>query len=517
VGAHSYEDPAGATADSPLDRLTSWHSDWTGLRVAVLGLGVTGFAAADTLAELGADVLVVAGRAPDDRARLLEVLGIPLVTADLDAAPDELVAHRAELIIVSPGFHPDHALLQWAASERIPVWGDIELAWRLRDKVGAPAPWILVTGTNGKTTTVQLTATMLAAGGHRVAPCGNIGVPVLDAIRDPQGWDVLVVELSSYQLHHLPLSGPGALLPWSSVCLNLADDHLDWHGSAEAYRAAKAKVYENTAVACVYNKADLATMRMVEDADVQDGARAIGFGLGVPGPSDFGIVDGILCDRAFLEDRFETAIELSTVTDLAAAGLAAPHIVANILAAAALARSFDVSPEAIRSALATFSLDAHRIEVVATSAGVSWVDDSKATNPHAADASLAAFDSVVWVVGGLLKGVDIDALVAKHVGRLRGAVVIGVDRNELLASFRRHAPALRVFEIDSDDTGEVMPTAVSLAAALAEAGDVVLLAPAAASMDQFASYAERGAKFAQAVHDYLGGGSDDDSSSNPGD
>jgi UDP-N-acetylmuramoylalanine--D-glutamate ligase len=323
--------------------------------------------------------------------------------------------------------------------------------------------------------------------------------------------------LSSYQLHHLPLSGPGALAPWSSVCLNLADDHLDWHGSAEAYRAAKAKVYENTAVACVYNKADLATMRMVEEADVQDGARAIGFGLGVPGPSDFGIVDGILCDRAFLEDRFETAIELSTVTDLAAAGLAAPHIVANVLAAAALARSFDVPPEAIRTALATFSLDAHRIEVVATAAGVNWVDDSKATNPHAADASLAAFDSVVWVVGGLLKGVDIDALVAKHVGRLRGAVVIGVDRTELLASFKRHAPALRVFEIDSDDTGEVMPTAVSLAAALAEAGDVVLLAPAAASMDQFASYAERGAKFAQAVHDYLGGGSDDDSSSNPGD
>jgi UDP-N-acetylmuramoylalanine--D-glutamate ligase len=516
VGAHSYNEPAETADPGPLDRLTSWHSDWSGLRVAVLGLGMTGFAAADTLAELGADVLVVAGTAPDDRARLLKVLGIPLVTADLDSAPEELTAHRAELIIVSPGFHPDHALLQWAAAQRIPVWGDIELAWRLRDKVGPAAPWILVTGTNGKTTTVQLAATMLAAGGHRVAPCGNIGVPVLDAIRDPQGWDVLVVELSSYQLHHLPTAGPGALAPWSSVCLNIADDHLDWHGSAAAYREAKAKVYENTAVACVYNKADLVTMGMVEDADVQDGARAIGFGLGVPGPSDLGIVDGILCDRAFLEERFETAIELTTVTDLAAAGLAAPHIVVNILAAAALARSFDVPPAAIRSALATFSLDAHRIEVVATAAGISWIDDSKATNPHAADASLAAFDSVVWVVGGLLKGVDIDALIAKHVGRLRGAVVIGVDRTELLASFQRHAPALRVFEIDSDDTGEVMPTAVSLAATLAEAGDVVLLAPAAASMDQFASYAERGAKFADAVHDYLGGGSNADSSSYPG-
>ncbi|WP_120337105.1 UDP-N-acetylmuramoyl-L-alanine--D-glutamate ligase [Cryobacterium soli] len=507
---------ADTPSDERLERLTSWHSEWTGLRVAVLGLGMTGFAAADTLGELGADVLVVAGTAPDDRARLLEVLGIPLLTADLDSVPAALAAHAPELIIVSPGFHPDHPVLLWARSESIPVWGDIELAWRLRDKVGAPAPWILVTGTNGKTTTVQLAATMLAAAGHRVAPCGNIGVPVLDAVRDPQGWDVLVVELSSYQLHHLPLTGPGALVPWSSVCLNVADDHLDWHGSADAYRDAKAKVYANTTVACVYNKADRATMRMVEDAEVGDGARAIGFGLGVPGPSDLGIVDGIVCDRAFLEDRFDSAIELTTVTDLAAAGLAAPHVVANILAAAALARSFDVAPAAIRAALETFRLDAHRIEVVAVQNGISWIDDSKATNPHAADASLAAFDSVVWLVGGLLKGVDIGDLVARHVGRLRGAVIIGVERDEVLAAFRRHAPALRVFEIDSDDTGEVMPSAVGLAGSLAEAGDVVLLAPAAASMDQFASYAERGAKFAQAVHDYLGGGSHEDSSSYPG-
>jgi len=511
-------DAAHTASPSPsrLDQLTSWHADWTGLRVVVLGLGVTGFAAADTLAELGADVLVIADRAPDDRARLLEVLGVPLVEADLDSVPDALIAHRPELLIVSPGFHPDHPLLQFAAESTLPVWGDIELAWRLRDKVGPAAPWILVTGTNGKTTTVQLTATMLAAAGHRVAPCGNIGVPVLDAVRDPQGWDVLVVELSSYQLHHLPQAGVGALAPWASVCLNVADDHLDWHGSAAAYREAKAMVYNNTQVACVYNKADGATMTMVEDAEVQDGARAIGFGLGVPGPSDLGIVDGILCDRAFLEDRFDTAIELCTVTDLVEAGLAAPHIVANILAASALARSFDVPPATIRSALAGFQLDAHRIEVVAIHAGISWVDDSKATNPHAADASLAAFDSVVWLVGGLLKGVDIDALVAKHVGRLRGAVVIGADRTEVLAAFRRHAPALPVLEIVSDDTGQVMPSAVSLAATLAETGDVVLLAPAAASMDQFLSYAERGAKFAAAVHDYLGGGSHDDSSSTPG-
>ena len=516
AGRHADEaGPAGADA-ARLDGLTSWHSDWSGLRVAVLGLGVTGFAAADTLVELGADVLVVAGDAPADTIRLLDVIGAGLVQAAPGVVPHELTRHRPEVLIASPGYHPDHALLLWAARAGVPVWGDIELAWRLRDKVGPAAEWILVTGTNGKTTTVQLTATMLAAAGLRVAPCGNIGVPVLDAVRDPQGWDVLVVELSSYQLHHLPRTGPGALVPFSSVCLNIADDHLDWHGSAEAYRDAKATVYANTQVACVYNKADAATIRMVEDADVQEGARAIGFGLGAPGPSDFGIVEGILCDRAFHEDRFETAIEITTAPELRAHGLSAPHLLADILAASALARSFGVAPGVIHDALEGFRLDAHRIEIVAEFAGIRWIDDSKATNPHAADASLTAFETVVWLVGGLLKDVDVDDLVARHVGRLRGAVIIGADRSVLRDAFARHAPELPVFEIDADDTGQVMPGAVRLAAGLAETGDVVLLAPAAASMDQFTDYAQRGRLFAEAVREHLGGEADEDSASNPG-
>ncbi|TDW31490.1 UDP-N-acetylmuramoyl-L-alanine--D-glutamate ligase [Cryobacterium psychrophilum] len=498
------EIPVAGVPASRLDGLTSWHADWTNLRVAVLGLGVTGFAAADTLAELGADVLVVASGGPDERAQLLNVLGVALVQSDLSEVPAELAAHQADLVIVSPGFHPDHVLLNWARAQGIAVWGDIELAWRLRNKMGVPAEWLLVTGTNGKTTTVQLAATMLASAGYRVAPCGNIGVPVLDAIRDPQGWDVLVVELSSYQLHHLPRTGPGALQPWSSVCLNVADDHLDWHGSAEAYREAKATVYFNTGVACIYNKADAATLRMVENAEVREGARAIGFGLGVPGPSELGIVEGILCDRAFLDDRFEQALELATLTELAGAGLSAPHVVADVLAASALARSFGVDPETVRSALVTFHLDAHRIEVVALHEGIHWIDDSKATNPHAADASLASFDSVVWLVGGLLKGVNVDELVRKHASRLRGAVIIGVDRLALRDAFARHAPLVPVFEVESDDTEQVMPGAVRLAASVARAGDVVLLAPAAASMDQFNSYAERGKAFNQAVHQFLG-------------
>ncbi|WP_139418415.1 UDP-N-acetylmuramoyl-L-alanine--D-glutamate ligase [Agromyces laixinhei] len=501
---------AASPAAGRLDTLTGWNADWQGLRVVVMGLGVTGFAVADTLTELGASVLVVAPEVDDDRARILEVIGADLLRHPLDAVPDDVVGFAPELVVVSPGFHPDHPVLTWAAESSIAVWGDIELAWRVRDKVHT-AEWILVTGTNGKTTTVQMAATFLAANGLRAAPCGNIGVPVLDAVRDPGGFDVLVVELSSYQLHHLPTSGPGAVHPWAATVLNVADDHLDWHGSFDAYRAAKARVYANTKAACVYNRADEATRRMVEDAEVEEGARAIGFGLDVPGPSDFGVVDGILCDRAFLDDRRTAALELITVDELEPRGLAAPHVVANILASSALVRSFGVPVGVIHDALGEFRLDAHRIETVAVSGGIRWVDDSKATNPHAAEASLRAFGKVVWIVGGLLKGVDADALVADHAARLRAAIVIGVDRSELVAAFRRHAPDLPLFEVVTDDTETVMPDAVALAAAVAEEGDTVLLAPAAASMDQFADYGDRGRRFHEAVGSMLGGEADGDS------
>ena len=406
-----------------LDELTSWHADWKGLRVAVLGLSMTGFSVADTLAELGAEVLVVTQDADAEYARLLPVIGATLWTGALDTVPAELEAFAPEVVVASPGFAPHHPVIAWVRASGIALWGDVELAWRVRDKVvradGTPADWVLITGTNGKTTTTQLTAAMIAAGGLRAAPVGNIGVPVLDAVRDPAGFDVLVVELSSHQLWYLSLQdGPDPLSPHASVCLNLADDHLQWHGSFAAYRDAKAVVYENTRVACVYNKADAATRVMVEEADVVDGCRAIGFDLGVPGPSDLGVVDGILVDRAFLDDRRTSALELTTVADLAARGLAAPHVVANILAAAALARSLEVAPAAIAAALDAFRLDAHRIEVVAVTAGITWVDDSKATNPHAAASSLAAFPGAVWVVGGQLKGVDIADLVAARRRRL---------------------------------------------------------------------------------------------------
>jgi len=503
----------GSPDPSLVDRLAgldSWHADWSGLRVAVLGLGVTGFAVADTLAELGADVLVVAPRVDPDKAELLHLIGARLEeVASLDTPSDALLAFDAEVVVVSPGFAPHHPVVRWAAGSGAAVWGDVELAWRVRDKVERMADWVLVTGTNGKTTTTQLAAAMAATDGRRVAPCGNIGVPVLDAVRDPEGFDLFVVELSSHQLHYLPTEGPGALRPRASVCLNLEADHLEWHGGADGYREAKAKVYENTLVACVYNKADDATLRMVEEADVAEGCRAVGFGLDAPGPSEFGIVSGdgvaVLADRAFLAERRTQALELTTREALEGVGLGADHLVEDVLAAAAIVRAVGVSPVSVRDALAGFAVDHHRTEVVAEAEGITWVDDSKATNPHAARASLTAFPSVVWIVGGLFKGVDVEPLVRDSTGAVRAAVFVGVDREPLRRAFARHAPGIPVLEVDATDTGQVMPTAVGLAASVARAGDTVLLAPAAASMDQFTDYTARGRSFASAVHEHLKG------------
>ncbi|MEP6843437.1 MAG: UDP-N-acetylmuramoyl-L-alanine--D-glutamate ligase [Pseudolysinimonas sp.] len=502
-----------------LAALTSWRSDWAGLRVVVLGLGVTGFSVADTLVELGAEVLVVARNASDEYRELLNVIGASFVQAD-DVVPAALAGFGAELVVVSPGYSPRHPFLIWAAEQQLEIWGDIELAWRLRDKTvradGTTADWICITGTNGKTTTTQLTATMLVSGGRRAAPAGNIGVPVLDAIRDPQGFDALVIELSSHQLHWVNRNAGGVLAPLASVCLNLADDHLEWHGGRDDYRGAKAKVYDNVRVACVYNLADSATREMVEDATVQDGCRAIGFGLGVPGPSDVGMVDGILVDRAFLEERRTSALELATLDDLGPGGLDSPHMTANVLAAAALARAVGVTPAAIREAVRGFRIDHHRTEVVGESGGVTWVDDSKATNAHATDAALSGFSNVVWIVGGLLKGIDPAPLVAKHARRLRAAILIGADRSVLREAFQRHAPGVTVVEVTGDETGGVMFAAVRAAASVAQRGDVVLLAPAAASMDQFTDYADRGAQFAEAVRQHLKGvDRDDDPTSRP--
>ncbi|MTB87481.1 UDP-N-acetylmuramoyl-L-alanine--D-glutamate ligase [Aeromicrobium senzhongii] len=468
---------------------------WEGVRAVVTGFGVSGFAAADTLNHLGADVIVLDESEGDghraEQAQLLEVLG-----ADVRLGPGSTATlpQDVDLVVTSPGWRPTAPLLVEAAGRGVPVWGEVELAWRLRGP--DPAPWLAVTGTNGKTTTVQMLESILQAAGLRAQAVGNVGTPVVEAVMDPAGRDVLAVELSSFQLHWTR-----SMSAQAAAVLNLAPDHYDWHGGAEAYAAAKGKVYERAQIACVYNVADEATMRLVEQADVVEGARAIGFTRAIPEVGMVGIVDDLLVDRAFVEERVTSAAELASLADL---DDASPHNVENALAAAALARAHGVPAVAVRDGLRAFRLGPHRISTVAESGGVRWVDDSKATNPHAARASLLAFDHVVWVAGGLAKGATYADLARDVRDRLRGAVLIGADRDLIAAALAEHAPDVPVEIVDAADAEALMDAVVAAAGRLARPGDTVLLAPAAASMDQFRDYAHRGDAFAQAVRRVTG-------------
>ncbi|WP_221360334.1 UDP-N-acetylmuramoyl-L-alanine--D-glutamate ligase [Streptomyces beigongshangae] len=470
-------------------------ADWQGMHITVAGLGVSGISAARALAGLGASVTVVdEGDSPAhrERAALLEQQGIGVRLGDAGTLPE-----GTGLVVTSPGWKPDSPLFLAAAEAGVDVVGDVEIAWRLRGHDGRrAAPWLAVTGTNGKTTTTRMLASILTAAGLRTAAVGNIGTPIVDVVLGTDeayaDLDVLAVELSSYQLHWAP-----SLRVHSAAVLNLAPDHLDWHGSMAAYAADKGRVYEGNRVACVYNAADGATEDLVRAADVEEGCRAVGFTLGTPGPSQLGVVDGILVDRAFVEDRHRQAQELAEVADVRPP---APHNIANALAAAALARAYGVPAKAVRDGLRAFSPDAHRIEHVAEVDGVAYVDDSKATNTHAAQASLAAYEPIVWIAGGLAKGATFDELVAASAGRLRGVVLFGADRALVREALTRHAPEVPVVDLDRTDTG-TMSAAVREAARLARPGDTVLLAPACASMDMFTNYNQRGDLFAAAVRE----------------
>jgi UDP-N-acetylmuramoylalanine--D-glutamate ligase len=301
---------------------------------------------------------------------------------------------------------------------------------------------------------------------------------------------VLAVEVGAPQLPFVHTVSPHA-----AVCLNLAEDHVDFFGSFQAYRDAKARVYERTQVACVYNSQDPATIEMVEQAEVVEGCRAIGFTLGIPGRSEVGVVEDILADRAFLEQRDTHALELATVDDVRPP---VPHQIANALAAAAMARSFDVQPRHIGLGLRQFEPARHRIAEVGRVDDVLYIDDSKATNAHAADMSLRAYDPVVWIAGGLAKGQSFDDLVQRHARRLRAVVLLGADRELILAALQRHAPDVPVEVVTGTDTG-AMQEVVTRAAGLAQTGDTVLLAPGCASWDMFTDYAQRGREFAAAV------------------
>ncbi|MET9339836.1 UDP-N-acetylmuramoyl-L-alanine--D-glutamate ligase [Nonomuraea sp. NPDC003804] len=444
--------------------------------IVVAGLGVSGTAAARVLAARGEHVVVL--EAVDGERQRVVAEELARLGVEVRFGSMELPAEAGEL--VTTGWAPHHPLIAAALAAGVEVIGEVELAWRLRS--AQAAPWLALTGTNGKTTVVRMLTSMLLAAGRKALAVGNVGVPVVEAVGGP--YDVLAVELSSFQLHW-----SGSLAPHAAAILNVAPDHLDWHGSLEEYARAKGRIFERAGTV-VYNADDPIACALAEPY-----RPAVGFTLQVPRPGQLGVVEDLLVDRAFVADPVRQAEELATLDDVRPF---APHNVANALAAAALARTVGVPAEAVRQGLRDFVPDPHRMAHVGRVGEVDYVDDSKATNPHAAAASLAAYPSIVWVAGGQLKGADVDDLVRRAAPRLRGAVLIGVDRAAIAGALARHAPDVPVVDLADRDTG-VMDRVVTEAARLAAPGDTVLLAPAAASLDMFANYPARGEAFARAV------------------
>lgn len=480
-----------------------------GAAVLVTGARVTGRAILAALTPLG-----VRATLTDDSPTALTSFAQQGVAVIDPANAAERICEFA-LVVTSPGLPATAPVLAAAAAAGVPIWGDVELAWRLDQsgRFGPPRKWLVVTGTNGKTTTTSMLFAMLEAAGLRAALCGNIGDPVLDLLDQPA--EVFAIELSSFQLQWAP-----SLQPEAGVVLNVAEDHLDWHGSMEAYAQAKARVL--TGRVAVGGLDDPVAARLL---DASGAPVKVGFRLGDPGPGEFGVRDGVLVDRAFA-----AGLELAEVTDIPVAG---PVGVLDALAAASLARAVDVPPRAIADALATFQVGRHRAEVVVVADGITYVDDSKATNPHAARASVAAYPRVVWVAGGLLKGASVEEMVAAVADRLVGAVLIGQDRLVVGQALSRHAPDVPVVELvagedsgvlekaEPDESGvtrvtqivdlgglpvaeAVMAAVVDAARGLARPGDTVLLAPAGASFDQFSGYGHRGDSFAAAVRAAVG-------------
>lgn len=488
--------------------MTSTHTSLAGLGgalVGVVGAGATGMAVLDALAELGARAHVL-----DSRPEAVEDLGGPVIATtagDDHAQAAALLQMRPDLVIVSPGVPATGPVMSAARAAGLEVWSEIELAWRLQREIDPRVPWLTLTGTDGKTTTVGMLSAILSAAGLSAPAVGNIGVPTVTTVM-AGGAQALAVELSSFQLHTTH-----SLSPLSAACLNLAPDHLDWHGGYDAYGADKARVYTGAQRAAVYNAADPATLRMVEEADVAEGCRAIGFTLGVPGPGELGLVGDVMVDRAHHPRRHSEGLELATLADLARLAPGGQvdrlpaHVVADALAAAALALSHEAvaaDPTAVARGLRDLAPGAHRLVTVAQADGVTWVNDSKATNAHAAQAALSALPAgtCVWIVGGDTKGASFHELVAAVRPALRGVVVIGRDQGAVLDALAAEAPDLPVARVADGAPETVTASAVAAAAAMAGPGDTVMLAPACASWDQFSSYAQRGDLFAEAATAY---------------
>ncbi len=449
--------------------------DFANQRFLILGAGVTGLAVARSLISRSGKVTVV-----DDNS--------------VDAIrPETVDLKNFDAVVISPGWRQDHPLVKAALNSDLEIFNEIDLAWQIRSEVAPKQKWLALTGTNGKTTTVEMTVKILQKAGLKVVACGNVGDTVIDAVDRADPYDYLILELSSFQLHWAKQAHFV-----SAAILNIADDHLDWHGSFESYAQAKFSILENTEIG-ILNADD---PQVLARANRWQG-RKVFFSLNTPGPGEIGVVEDLLVDRAFVADPQQA----SMICELVDVKPTIPHNISNALAAAALARSVNVSHEIIQKALQEYHPGRHRIETIFESDSISWVDDSKATNPHAASASLISHLSVVWIAGGLAKGADMRALIQRCQKRIKAVILIGTDRNLIEQALIEFAPEIVRVKIDppsnyirGSDSNSFMERVVSQAAIFAVAGDTVLLAPACASMDQFISYADRGDRFAAAVN-----------------
>jgi len=443
-------------------------------RFLILGAGVTGSAVAHALKSRGG----IATITDDNASEAIKPEDVDL--ANFDAA------------VISPGWRQDHPLVKKVLSSNLQILNEIDLAWQIRKELSPGQKWLALTGTNGKTTTVEMAAKILQTAGLKAVACGNVGDTVIEAVDRKDPYDYLVLELSSFQLHWAKQAQFV-----SAAILNIADDHLDWHGTFDAYADAKFSILDRAEIA-VLNADD---QEVVTRANRFTG-RKVFFSLDTPAPGEIGVVEELLVDRAFVTDPMEATMicELKDITPTV------PHNVSNALAAAALARTVGVSHENIQKALQEFKPGRHRIETVFESDSVSWVNDSKATNPHAASASLMSHLSVVWIAGGLAKGADMNSLVTRCKGRIKAAILIGQDRQLIADALEEHAPEIPRIFVDAaadytrgGNSNSLMEAVVNEASKLVAPGDAVLMAPACASMDQFISYADRGDRFAAAV------------------
>jgi UDP-N-acetylmuramoylalanine--D-glutamate ligase len=412
--------------------------------------------------------------------------------SDRAVKPESIDLSDFDAVVISPGWRQDHPLVKKVLASKLQILNEIDLAWQIRTEIAPGQKWLALTGTNGKTTTVEMVAKILQTAGLKSVACGNVGDTVIEAVDRKDPFDYLVLELSSFQLHWAKQAQFV-----SAAILNIADDHLDWHGTFDAYADAKFSILDRADVA-VLNADD---QEVVTRANRFKG-RKVFFSLDTPAPGEIGVVEELLVDRAFVSDPMEAAMicELKDITPTV------PHNVSNALAAAALARTVGVSHEHIQKALQEFTPGRHRIETVFESDSVTWVDDSKATNPHAASASLMSHLSVVWIAGGLAKGAEMGSLVERCKGRIKAAILIGADRQLIADALQEHAPEIPRILVDAPanytrggDSNSLMEAVVAEAAKLVAPGDAVLMAPACASMDQFISYADRGDRFAAAV------------------